>query len=510
MMYPRHFANATPEKTAVMMSDGSASVSFAQLEETANRAAHLFRSHGLKAGDKVAFLLPNCVDVFTFGWGAQRAGLLFVPIPTKSTIDEAAYLMTDSGAALLLTSLQCPAMQTGGFEGALGASIKYILEVSPSQSWTHWETALSDFPATPIADETSGQAMLYSSGTTGRPKGITPKYGVGAPLEEPDLLCQLMSQAFNVSDQAVFLSPAPLYHAAPLRWTMCAQALGAKTIVMPRFDPVETLAVIEREAVTDAQFVPTHFVRMLKMPEADRQKYDVSSLKMAVHAAAPCPIEIKQQMFEWWGDVIYEYYAGSEGVGMTLATPEGWKSHPGTVGIAILGTPHICDEDGNPLLTGEIGQIYFESEIEFNYHNDNEKTKSVYNKHGWGSFGDVGYLDEDNFLYLTDRKSFMIISGGVNIYPQEIENLLITHPDVSDVAVIGAPDPDLGEKVVAIIEPANLTQDKDKLAAELNTYCRTKLSSIKLPKQIDFVDELPRTETGKMMKRLLRDEYWTK
>jgi len=277
---------------------------------------------------------------------------------------------------------------------------------------------------------------------------------------------------------------------------------------MPRFDPMETLAVIEREQVTDAQFVPTHFVRMLKMPEMDRQKYDVSSLKMAVHAAAPCPVEIKQRMFDWWGDVIYEYYAGSEGVGMTLATPEGWKSHPGTVGQAILGTPHICDDSGEPLPTGEIGQIYFESDIEFDYHNDIDKTKAAYNQYGWGSFGDVGYLDEDNFLYLTDRKSFMIISGGVNIYPQEIENLLISHPEVADVAVIGGPDPDFGEKVIAIIEPAHLESDKTILADTLNAYCREKLSSVKVPKQIDFMEKLPRTETGKMMKRLLRDDYW--
>jgi len=509
-MYPRHFANVTPDKIAVMMSDGSASLSFLELEEKANKIAHLFRSLDLKAGDKVAFLLPNCIDVFPFCWGAQRAGLLFVPIPTKSTMDEAAYLIADSGATLLLASTHCPAIQQDRLTQQIKTTVKYILEETPSKNWTHWEATLSTFPVDPIADEISGQAMLYSSGTTGRPKGITPQYGVGAPLEEPDLLCQLMSQAFHVNDEAVFLSPAPLYHAAPLRWTMCAQALGAKTIVMPRFDPVETLSVIEREQVTDAQFVPTHFVRMLKMPEADRQKYDVSSLKMAVHAAAPCPIEIKRQMFEWWGDVIYEYYAGSEGVGMTLATPEGWKSHPGTVGQAILGTPHICDENGEPLPTGEVGQIYFESDIQFDYHNDSEKTKSVYNQYGWGSFGDVGYLDADNFLYLTDRKSFMIISGGVNIYPQEIENLLITHADVSDIAVIGAPDPDLGEKVVAIIQPANLKQDQDELAEKLNAYCRTKLSSIKLPKQIDFVDEVPRTETGKMMKRLLRDEYWKK
>ena len=510
MMYPRHFAKITPEKIAVMVSDGSGALSFSALEDKANQTAHLFRAHGLKAGDKVAFLLPNCIDVFPFCWGAQRSGLLYVPIPTQSTLDEAAYLVEDSGAALLLTSIECPAIREDGFNQRLKDIPKYTLEVPPAQDWKHWETAISAFPTYPIANELAGQAMLYSSGTTGRPKGITPHYGVGTPLDEPDLLAQLMAQAFHVSDASVFLSPAPLYHAAPLRWTMCAQALGAKTIIMPRFDPVTTLATIEREKVTDAQFVPTHFIRMLKMPEADRKDYDVSSLKMAVHAAAPCPLEIKQQMFDWWGDVIYEYYAGSEGVGMTLATPEGWKSHPGTVGQAILGTPHICDETGEPLPIGEIGQVYFESDIKFDYHNDTAKTKSVYNQYGWGSFGDIGYLDEDGFLYLTDRKSFMIISGGVNIYPQEIENLLISHPDVVDVAVIGAPDPDFGEKVVAIIQPADLSQDKDVLKETLSAYCRTKLSSVKLPKQIDFVDQLPRTETGKMMKRFLKDAYCAK
>jgi len=507
-MYPRHFANLTPNKTAVSLSDGSAALSFLELENKANQAAHLFRSHDIKPGDKVAFLLPNCIDVFPFVWGAHRAGLLYVPIPTKSTVDEAAYLMKDSGATLLLSSTQCPAVKQDGFDASLGDVFKYALSPSPGKGWTDWEAALKAFPETPIADEQAGQAMLYSSGTTGRPKGISPSHGVGGPFEEPELLTQLISQAFHVDDQSIFLTPAPLYHAAPLKWTMCAQALGATTIVMPRFSPAETLDVIERERVTDAQFVPTHFIRMLKMPEAERVKYDVSSLKMAVHAAAPCPVAIKEKMFAWWGDVIYEYYAGSEGFGMTLATPEGWKAHPGTVGFPILGTLHICGENGEALPTGEIGQIYFESDIVFSYHNDSEKTKGAYNNHGWATLGDIGYLDEDGFLYLTDRKNFMIISGGVNIYPQEIENTLVSHPDVADVAVIGGPDPDLGEKVVAIVQPLDLRQDRDELSIRLNSYCREQLSSIKVPKQFDFVDELPRTETGKMMKRLLRDEYW--
>ena len=369
------------------------------------------------------------------------------------------------------------------------------------------ETVLAEMPDTPIADERAGADMLYSSGTTGRPKGVR------LPLpEDPDIaitnpLVMLAQGAFGFGPDSVYLSPAPLYHAAPLRWCMSVHRLGGTVIVMEKFDPERALALIEQYRVNTSQWVPTHFVRMLKLPQELRTRYDVSSLVSAVHAAAPCPVPVKQAMIDWWGPVLMEYYAGTEGNGFTFINSADWLTHKGSVGRALLGTVRICDEDGNEVPPRTVGAVYFEGGSPFRYHNDPEKTAAATNRHGWTGLGDVGWQDEDGFLYLTDRKSFMIISGGVNIYPQEIENLLITHPAVADAAVIGAPDADLGEKVVAVVQPLNPGHDHSALAAELHAFLRQSLSGIKLPKQIDFRDELPRHPTGKLYKRLLRDEY---
>ncbi|MEQ9661927.1 MAG: AMP-binding protein, partial [Parasphingopyxis sp.] len=307
---------------------------------------------------------------------------------------------------------------------------------------------------------------------------------------------------------SIYLSPAPLYHAAPLRWTMCVHKLGATVVVMEKFDPEFALQLIEKHKADVGQWVPTHFVRMLKLPEETRAKYDVSSVKCAVHAAAPCPIPIKEKMIEWWGPVLSEYYAGSEGNGFTFINSEQWLAHKGSVGTALIGIIRICDEDGNEVPPRTEGTVYFEGGTAFSYHNDEEKTADATNKHGWTTLGDVGWVDEDGFLYLTDRKSFMIISGGVNIYPQEIENLLVTHDKVADAAVIGAPDEDMGERVVAVIQPLDMNAAGDALREELTAFLRQHLSGVKVPRQIDFRAELPRHPTGKLYKRLLRDEYW--
>ncbi|MFM5894539.1 MAG: AMP-binding protein, partial [Novosphingobium sp.] len=315
---------------------------------------------------------------------------------------------------------------------------------------------------------------------------------------------------YGLSDRTVYLSPAPLYHAAPLRWSMTVHKIGGTVVVMEKFDPEAALAAIEKYKVTDSQFVPTHFVRMLKLPEEVRAKYDVSSLKCAIHAAAPCPVPIKQAMIEWWGPVLYEYYAGTEGNGSTFITSHEWLDHPGSVGKALSGILHVCDEDGDEVPRGTEGQIFFEPTegmTPFEYHNDPAKTADSKNKHGWSSLGDVGYQDADGYLFLTDRKSFMIISGGVNIYPQEIENLLVLHPKVADAAVIGAPDPDMGEKVVAVVQPMDMVDAGPAFAEELTAYLAPQLSRVKMPRQIDFREQLPRELTGKLYKRLLRDEY---
>ncbi|WP_199699179.1 AMP-binding protein [Oleomonas cavernae] len=349
--------------------------------------------------------------------------------------------------------------------------------------------------------------MLYSSGTTGRPKGIKVALS-GLPFGSPNTLFMLASALYGPSEGTIYLSPAPLYHAAPLRFSMTMMRFGGSVVVMEHFDPEEYLALIEKHRVTHSQVVPTMFARLLKLDPAVRGKYDVSSLQCIIHAAAPCPIPVKEQMIAWWGPIIHEYYAGTEGNGFCACNSAEWLAHKGTVGRPLFGVPHIVDDEGKELPAFEPGTIYFSDGTEFQYHNDPEKTASSRNDKGWSTLGDIGYLDADGFLFLTDRKANMIISGGVNIYPQEAENLLITHPKVADVAVFGVPDPDWGEAVKAVVQPADMADAGPALEAELIAFCRENLSHVKCPKTVDFEAELPRHPTGKLYKRLLKDRYW--
>jgi acyl-CoA synthetase (AMP-forming)/AMP-acid ligase II len=351
--------------------------------------------------------------------------------------------------------------------------------------------------------------MLYSSGTTGRPKGVKPAPSK-APLGTGEALTKLVCGLFGAGPESVYLSPAPLYHSAPLRYCMQFHRIGGTVVVMERFDAEGALAAIERHRVTHSQWVPTMFVRMLKLPEETRRRYDLSSLEVAVHAAAPCPIPVKEQMMEWWGPIIHEYYAGTEGNGFCYASPQDWLAHKGTVGRAVTAELHIVDEDGNELPVGEEGGVYFGGRgvQDFEYHNDPEKTAAGRLPNGWSTLGDIGRVDEDGFLYLTDRKANMIISGGVNIYPQETENVLTMHPKVVDVAVFGVPNPDFGEEVKAVVQPIDPREAGEALERELIAYCRERLADVKCPRSIDFRDELPRHPTGKLYKRLLKDEYW--
>jgi len=352
--------------------------------------------------------------------------------------------------------------------------------------------------------------MLYSSGTTGRPKGIK-RESEHNPIDLPNPFLKILcADMCGMNSDSIYLSPAPLYHAAPLRFNMMAIALGGTSIIMESFDAEAFLKLVEQYKVTQSQLVPTMFVRMLKLPEEVRKRYDVSSLKGAIHAAAPCPIDVKAKMIEWWGPILIEYYAGSEGNGVTVSTSEQWLTHRGTVGRAVVGNIKILDENDREVPVGQIGTVYFADAPVFFYHNDPEKTKRAYNDKGWSTLGDVGYLDDEGFLYLTDRKSYMIISGGVNIYPQETEDVLITHADVADVAVFGVPNEEMGEEVKAVVQPHDMAKAGKELEAELIAYCRKHLSPIKCPRSIDFEAELPRTPTGKLVKRHLRDKYWPK
>lgn len=509
-MYPRHFAQTVPDRPAVVMAGTGESIGYAELEKRANRGAQLFRSLGIVAGDTVAVWLKNCLDYYPIYWAAQRAGLYLCPISSQLTAEEAAYILTDSGARLLVTHADVAAARSllEEREGLI-PGVAHIFDLGGELDGVLlWRDAIAERPAMRIADETAGYHMVYSSGTTGRPKGIRLPLS-GEPADAPHMLADRISGRYGVDQDSVLLCPAPLYHTAPLVYGMAAHRLGATLVVMEKFDPEETLRLIERHRVTFMQMVPTMFVRLLGLPERTRRKYDLSSLGKIVHAAAPCPVEIKRQMLDWLGPIIYEYYGGSEGNGSTFITPLEWLDHPGSVGKADWGTLHICDDEGHEVPAGVDGLVYFEGGWDFQYLNDPDKTRDARHRDhpGWSTLGDIGHVDADGYLYLTDRKSFMIITGGVNVYPQETENLLITHPKVADAAVIGIPNPDFGEEVKAVVQPLDWVDATSEFASELIAFCRLHLSPIKCPRSIDFDPALPRLDTGKLYKRLIRDRY---
>ena len=505
-MHPGVHAATNPSKIAYRMAGSGFAVTYGELEARANACAHMFRALGLKRGDGIAIILENHPRFYEITWAAQRSGLYYTAISTRLTAGEAAYIVNDCGAKVLISSKAMGELAAGVAAEAQGLTARLMLD-GTLPGFEAYEAAVAGRPETPIADQSEGADMLYSSGTTGRPKGVK----IALPEEPygtPGKLFMLNAALYSPDADTVYLSPAPLYHAAPLRFSMTMMRFGATVIVMEHFDAEEYLRLIETFRVTHSQVVPTMFVRLLKLPEEVRAKYDVSSLRCVIHAAAPCPIPVKEQMIAWFGPVIFEYYAGTEGNGFCAITSPEWLAHKGSVGRAMLGTPHILDDDGTELPPGEAGTIYFSDGTEFEYHNDPDKTASSRNANGWSTLGDIGYLDEEGYLYLTDRKANMIISGGVNIYPQEAENLLITHPKVADVAVFGVPDADWGEAVKAVVQPADMGDAGPALEAELIAYCRQHLSPIKCPRTVDFEAELPRHPTGKLYKRLLKDRYW--
>lgn len=504
-MHPITHAAARPDRPAIIMAGSGETVTYGEMDATANRFARLLRAKGVGCGDPFALLMENNALYLQLVWGSQRAGTMMVPIPNRLTAPEIAYILKDAGAKLVIASITFAGVIEALREECEGCEF-LVLGAGGDEDL---QAALAAQPAEPIPDQQLGLYMLYSSGTTGRPKGIrpTPPPGAGVLTPNPLVALAIMGAGMPADGDMIYLSPAPLYHAAPLGWCTTVHRLGGTIVVMEHFDPEAALAVIERYRVTDSQWVPTHFVRMLKLPEEVRARYDLSSLQRAIHAAAPCPAPVKQEMIDWWGPVIVEYYAGSEGIGMTLIKSEDWLAHPGSVGKAIYGTLHVCGPDGAEVAAGEDGLIYFENAILPSYHNDPEKTAEATHAAGWMTLGDIGHVDEDGYLYLTDRKSHMIISGGVNIYPQEIENLLVTHDKVLDAAVIGAPDPDLGEQVVAVVQPLDMAQAGERLEQELREFLAPQLSRVKMPRRFEFRAELPREANGKLYKRELRDEF---
>jgi long-chain acyl-CoA synthetase len=505
-MHPYIHARRFPDKPAYIMAASGETVTYRQLDEQSNRIAQLFRAHGLNSGDHVALFLENNARFFEICWGAQRAGLIYTAISSRLTAEEVDYIVSDCGARLFITSTALADRARELTTRLTKVTDRYVIG-GTIDGYRSWEEAVAAQPATPVADETAGTDMLYSSGTTGRPKGVLPVLEP-QPIDFDGPLLAITRRLYGMDEGTVYLSPAPLYHAAPLRFNMTVMKLGGTSVIMEHFDAEEFLRLVEKHRITHTQLVPTMFVRFLKLPDEVRLKHDTSSLRCAIHAAAPCPIPVKEKMIEWWGPIIWEYYGGTEGNGLTMCNSTEWLAHKGTVGRAVLGTLRICDDAGNEVPKGEPGTVYFADGRPFAYHNDPVKTAESKNARGWTTLGDVGYVDADDFLHLTDRKAFMIISGGVNIYPQECENLLINHPKVMDCAVFGVPNSDFGEEVKAVVQPRDMSDAGPQLAEELLAYCRQNLSTLKCPRSIDFEAELPRHPTGKLYKRLLRDRYW--
>ncbi|MDV7354333.1 acyl-CoA synthetase [Rhodococcus oxybenzonivorans] len=504
-MTPSYHARRTPDHPAIVMGTSGEIVTYRQLEDRSTRFASALRTRGLTAGDHIAILMENTRSFLEIAWAAQRSGLYYTAINRHLRPDEVQYILDDCGAVALIASESTSDVVT---ELDLeGVRVK-IAGTGEIDGFERYDDVLAASSAGRLADESEGREMLYSSGTTGRPKGVRkplPQTPFGDPSSAPVQIAQGMLDHSSSGD-VVYLSPAPLYHGSPLVFSMSWQRAGATVVLMEGFDPHRCLELITTYRVTDAQFVPTMFVRMLRLPEQERTQYDLSSLRSVMHSAAPCPIAVKRQMLGWWGPIIHEYYSGTEDVGASSITAQEWLTHPGSVGRP-LQKCHIVGEDGQELPTGASGVVYFEGGRPFEYHNDPEKTASVTDIHGWRTIGDMGYLDEEGYLYLTDRKAHMIISGGVNIYPQETENILAGHPLIADVAVIGVPDEEMGEAVKAVVQLVNPPATADT-EATLIEYCRKELASYKCPRSIDFVDELPRDPNGKLYKRRLREHYW--
>lgn len=497
-------ARATPDKPAFIMGASGEVVTFAELDAKANQIAQLLRASGIQTGQHIAMMLKNCREFIEVVFGCSRAGVVFTPISTHLKKEETAYIINNCNARLFIASASLADVATEAAEHAPELLRKFIVG-GETAGFEDWQSAVASQPSDEISDQSLGVPMLYSSGTTGKPKGIF-RAPQNTDLDAPHPL-KLVGTYYGFSDATVYLSPAPLYHSAPLFYNTLNMTGGGTSVIMERFDPEQALALIERYEVTHSQWVPSMFIRMLKLPEGIRERYDVSSMQRAIHAAAPCPIDIKRQMINWWGPVICEYYSSTEGVGFTLIDSEDWLAHPGSVGRPLTGVPKILDDEMKVLPPGEVGQIYFDEIGRFEYFDEPGKTDEAFDTRGWGTVGDMGYLDADGYLYLTDRKNFMIITGGVNVYPAEIEGLLVTHPQIADAAVFGIPNEEYGEEVKAVVQLLNHDEAGDALAGDLILWMKERLSSVKVPKSVDFMEQLPRMDNGKLYKRHLMEAY---
>jgi len=503
-MHLSELAARLGDKPAYVLAGTGATLTYRELDDRSKQIAQLFAQRGLTAGDSIAILLENRLEYLTVAWAAQRSGLYYAPVNWHLSPAESAYIVRNCGARLLVSSAGLEHL--AGVAAAESPALQGRFTVGdPVPGVERLEDAIAGLPAERLPEELEGAYMFYSSGTTGQPKGIKLP-GSGEPFGTGFRIDQLMRNAFGFGEDTTFLVTGPLYHGAPLGWAIGTVRNGGTAIVMERFDAAAALEIIERSRVTHAQFVPTMFVRMLKLPGEVRAAADLSSLRNVIHAAAPCPVDVKQQIIEWFGPIVTEFYAGTEGVGFTMIDSASWLTHKGSVGTVAIGEPHILDADGNELPPGEIGTIWFSGAGGFQYHNEPEKTASAYNEKGWATLGDIGHLDGDGFLYLSGRRTDLILSGGVNVYPQEIEDALIMHPAVADVAVVGVRDAEWGERVHAVVQPAHPEDAGPDLADALIAHCRATIAGYKAPRTVSFVDDFPRLPSGKILRRALMEQ----
>lgn len=512
-MHIAHWAKVQPDAPAIILAGTGETVTFRELEDNANRGAQLLRALGLKRGDVFALWSGNNPCFLEIAASMSRSGLYMVPIAAKLQAGEAAYIIRDSGAKLLIVDagLKHAAELVANLVALCPNVAKAYAIRGDLPGLERWEHAIAAMPAELIPDPSAGQQMMYSSGTTGQPKGVQRPLS-DAAHDAPSGFAMLMQHRYQSRPGTTFLVSAPLYHSGPFAMALTELNIGATVLIFPHFDAEGMLAGIARYRPERGQFVPTMFVRLLKLPAETRARYDLSSLRHAIHSAGPCPIEVKRQMIGWWGPVFDEIYGGTENVGSTMIDSHEWLQKPGSVGKAFGSVIHICGEAGDELPVGETGTIWFEGATGFRYRGDPEKTRGTFHPlhSGWATFGDIGRVDEDGYLFLSDRKAFMIICGGVNIYPQEVEDLLTLHPAVADVAVFGVPDADMGEQVKAVVAPADWGKAGPELEAELIAFCKASLATLKCPSSVDFARELSRDEGGKLAKKALRARYWEK
>lgn len=505
------WAENKPDEPAIISDAGDRT--FAQLNARANQLVRALRRRGLTEGDSVALICSNRPEFPETVAACQRSGLRFTPVNWHLTGEEAGYIVDDCEAKALIVDVRYAATGTEAAAAAPNATIKLAVG-GDIEGFDSYDAALAEEDGSDIDDPALGTSMLYTSGTTGRPKGVhrPAARGAAAAAAQQQTASQRTSAAAAASNQggrSMHLCTGPLYHAAPLAFSLSAPlAQGMGIALMDKWDAEETLRLIDEHKITHSHMVPTMFHRILSLPDDVKNKYDVSSLRYIIHGAAPCPVPVKKAIIDWWGPIVVEYYAATEGSG-SFVTSEEWLKKPGTVGKpATDDHVRILDDDGNELAAGGIGTVFLKAPDQgrFSYYKDDTKTSSAY-RDNYFTLGDIGYLDEEGYLYLTDRSANLIISGGVNIYPAEVEAVLLTHPAVGDAAVIGVPNEDWGEEVKAVIETQPDVEATPELAAELMAFCKERLASYKAPRSVDFTDELPRHDNGKLYKRVLRDQY---